>query len=89
MTVGEAAVIQVTVKFFGSYREEVGEEEVHVRLGQGETVADLLDTLRSRLPRWAAYEHDPMVARNLEYVGGEEVLSDGDEVALFPPVSGG
>ena len=36
------SVIEVTVKFFGSYQEEVGEEEVQVRLGDGETVADLL-----------------------------------------------
>ena len=83
------SVIDVTVKFFGSYREEVGEEAVLVRLHVGETVADLLETLRVRLQRWAAYEHDPMVARNLEYVGDHEVLCDGDEVALFPPVSGG
>ncbi len=82
-------VIEVNVKFFASYREEVGEEEVVVRLGTGETVADLLETLRERLPRWAAYDHQPMVARNLEYVTDNEVLCDGDEVALFPPVSGG
>ena len=82
-------VIDVTVKFFGSYREEVGDEAVTVRLQEGETVADLLKTLESRLPRWAAYEHVPMVARNLEYVGAREILCDGDEVALFPPVSGG
>jgi molybdopterin synthase sulfur carrier subunit len=83
------SVIEVTVKFFGSYQEEVGEEEVQVRLGDGETVADLLETLRNRMPRWAAYEHEPMVARNLEYVAHAEGLDDGDEIALFPPVSGG
>ena len=83
------SVIEVTVKFFGSYQEEVGEEEVQVRLGDGETVADLLETLRNRMPRWAVYEHDPMVARNLEYVAHAAVLDDGDEIALFPPVSGG
>ncbi len=85
----EKEVIEVTVKFFALYREEVGEEEVTVRLGNGETVGDLLQTLRERLPRWAAYDHQPMVARNLEYVGQDEILCDGDEVALFPPVSGG
>lgn len=83
------ALIEVTVKFFGSYREEVGEETIAVRLQRGETVADLLSTLQAKLPRWAAYEHVPMVARNLEYAGVQEVLCDGDEVALFPPVSGG
>jgi len=77
------------VKFFASYREEVGEEAVDVRLGRGETVADLLETLRIRLPRWRAYGHAPMVARNLEYVATTEELCDGDEIALFPPVSGG
>ena len=82
-------VIEVTVKFFGSYREEVGEEAIAVKLQQGETVADLLKTLDSGLPRWAAYGHEPMVARNLEYAGAKEILCDGDEVALFPPVSGG
>lgn len=85
----EGATIDVTVKFFASYRDEVGEDEVQVRLGRGETVGDLLKTLHARLPRWRAYGHAPMVARNLEYVTAEEVLCDGDEIALFPPVSGG
>ena len=51
--------------------------------------ADLLDQLRHHFPRWGKMVDQPLVARNLEYVRPDQVLEDGDEVAFFPPVSGG
>jgi molybdopterin synthase sulfur carrier subunit len=84
---GPEAMMMVTVKFLASYAEEVGEDEVDLMLERPATVADLLAQVRRRFPRWSVEE--PLVARNLEYVRSEEVLEDGDEVALFPPVSGG
>ncbi len=79
----------VTVKFLATYAEEVGEDEVDLMLPPSSTVADLLEQLRQRFPRWARMVDQPLVARNLEYVRPEQILEDGDEVAFFPPVSGG
>ena len=79
----------VTVKLLASYAEEVGEDEVDLMLPPSSTVADLLGQLRRNFPRWGKMVEQPLVARNLEYVRPEQVLEDGDEVAVFPPVSGG
>ena len=86
---GPDGLMLVTVKFLASYAEEIGEDEVDLMLPPSSTIADLLDQLRQRFPRWGKMVDQPLVARNLEYVRPEQVLEDGDEVAVFPPVSGG
>jgi len=50
-------------------------------------MADLVAVLSERVP--ALISARGLVAVNQEYVTGEHVLSDGDEAALIPPVSGG
>jgi len=55
-------------------------------------VADLLDWLRSRGGGHAEALRDLRVVRvavNQDYVGLEHPVREGDEVALFPPVTGG
>ena len=79
----------VTVRFLASYQEELGVTELSVKAEPGLTVEGLLRRLRERFPGWASAASKPLVARNLEYARGEEVLQEGDEVAIFPPVSGG
>jgi sulfur-carrier protein len=56
------------------------------------TVAGMLDWLRSRGPRFAEALADTAILRvavNQEYVGWDHPVRPGDEVALFPPVTGG
>jgi MoaD family protein len=85
----ESPPLRVVVKFLASYAEQSGEEEVDLMVPVGCTVGRLLDELRSRFPRWGEMVDEPLVARNLEYAHLEDLLEDGDEVAFFPPVSGG
>ena len=79
--------ICVQVRLFASYREAAGTTRLEAPLFAGATVADLLDSLVARLPALRAAPG--MVAVNHSYVGKDFALSDGDEVALIPPVSGG
>ncbi len=81
--------IRVTVKFMARYQEEAGADEVDLMLEPPVTVGDVLDTLRERFPRWGGMVQEPLVARNLEYARPAEMVADGDEIAVFPPVSGG
>jgi sulfur-carrier protein len=56
------------------------------------TVAALLDWLKTRGPGFAEALRDTRIVRvavNQEYVGWDHQLRPGDEVALFPPVTGG
>jgi molybdopterin converting factor subunit 1 len=80
----------IQVRLFAMLRERAGRESVELQLDEGATVQDALDAvgrghdlddLIGRLPVVAAV--------NREYAGEESVLTDGDELALIPPVSGG
>jgi len=69
----------------------VGEEQV-APPAEVATVAQLIAWLRTRGPAWEAALADLgklRVAVNQDYVGLDHPLRAGDEVALFPPVTGG
>ena len=79
--------------YFAWLRARIGraEEEVNLPL-EVRDVAGLLDWLKTRGPRYAEALRDLSVVRvavNHDYVGREHPVRDGDEVALFPPVTGG
>lgn len=82
----------IKVLYFAAIREEVGVSGEEVEGGGMATVADLLAHLRS-LDEVRAGALAPsrrvLVAVNQEYADGTRELADGDEVALFPPVTGG
>lgn len=79
----------VKVLFFAALRERVGEREVNVEMADGSDVSDLYAALSARYPVLAGYGANLMTAVNADYVPGNYVLHDGDEVVFIPPVSGG
>ena len=81
--------MQVTVKFFATYREVVGSKARRVRLDDRATLRDLLDAVCAEHPRLKAHEGTMLLAVNHEFREPSVELRDGDEVALMPPVSGG
>ena len=76
------------VRLFAAYREAAGVGQIELDLPPGSTVRDAIDRVTKEHPL-IAEGRSLVVARNLEYVGLDEPLTDGDEVALIPPVSGG
>ncbi|MBN2555898.1 MAG: molybdopterin converting factor subunit 1 [Anaerolineales bacterium] len=81
--------MKVKVLYFASLRGKAGIKEEAATLSQGSSVAVLLDQLAGQRPEIAAHMNTVLVAINQEFAYPEDLLSDGDEVALFPPVSGG
>jgi len=83
----------VKLLYFAWLRERTGLAEEDVTLPDGvATVADLLDWLKGRGPGYAAALADlsaVRVAVNQDYARLDHAVADADEVALFPPVTGG
>jgi molybdopterin converting factor subunit 1 len=73
------------VKYFASYREKTGKKEEHLE-GEFHTLDSLLHHLKTL---YSIDTETLMVAVNRRIVPRDVTLSESDEVALFPPVSGG
>ena len=83
----------VRLLYFAWLRARIGVTQEEVALpAEVADVAGLLDWLRQRGPRYAEALRDLSVVRvavNQDYVGRDHPVRAGDEVALFPPVTGG
>ncbi|WP_330206287.1 molybdopterin converting factor subunit 1 [Pseudomonas sp. AM14(2022)] len=80
--------MKLTVKFFARYREALGVDSVEVE-GDFATVDAVRALLAQRQGAEVLSEQNLMCARNEDLCQLDEPVSDGDEVAFFPTVTGG
>ncbi|MCS6910680.1 MAG: molybdenum cofactor biosynthesis protein MoaE [Anaerolineales bacterium] len=81
--------MKVTVLFFATLKERAGRASLPVTLDGAATVGALKAQLAADLPALAPALPTALVSVNREFAFDSDILRDGDEVALFPPVSGG
>jgi len=81
--------MKVNVRLFARYREAAGRDRVEVDLPEGGTVESAWEAVASRFPALSPYRPFTLFALDDDYVGPDHRLRPGDEVCLFPPVSGG
>jgi len=81
--------VQVRLLFFASIKDIIGARQIDVEIPSGTTVGKLLELLEEKYPRIAGYRSILLTSVNEEYANREATIADGDEVAIFPPVSGG
>ena len=86
-------LINIKVLYFARLKEVLGLNEETVQLSRGRnSLTDLRDVLCSREGSWKKELSDSKVVRvavNQELTTEDVTLSDEDEVAFFPPVTGG
>ncbi|MGA7799352.1 MAG: MoaD/ThiS family protein [Gammaproteobacteria bacterium] len=75
----------IHVKFFASLRERLGRAETTVESEAGATVAWVWERAAGDAPM----PDNLLAAVNMEYANLDQAVNDGDEVAFFPPVTGG
>ncbi len=80
--------MEINLKLFGITKDIYGKAEEKIELEGKPTVADFLDNLKKKYSGLADLS-SILVAVNNEYAEPDMVLTDNDEVALIPPVSGG
>lgn len=81
--------VRITALLFGQAREWVGSSSLDLNLESPATVESAYALLKSRHPRLAEMERSLLFAVNEEYASLSDSLSDGDCLAVLPPVSGG
>ena len=80
----------VNVRLFAMLRERAGRGEVRVELRDGATVREAMDAVAGEHGLGDLFGRMPIVmAVNREYASADSVLTEADELALIPPVSGG
>ncbi len=77
--------MSVTVRYFASLRESLGRAEDELDSGDVATVAEVWNAVSGGEP----LPGNVLAAVNLTYVSTDHPVKDGDEVAFFPPVTGG
>lgn len=81
--------MRVRVLYFGMLKDAIGRQVDNVRLRDGATLSDLIAECRKVAPPVEDFQKILAYSVNQEYAQLSTRLSDGDEVALLPPVSGG
>ena len=80
--------MRVRVKYFASFRDMTGKTEESLEVPEGITVEGLREHVKGLYAKMARREQ-VLVAVNGVFMPLETVVREGDDVAFFPPVSGG
>ncbi len=80
----------IRVLFFSVLRDLTGADQIDVAVErEGLTVADVIQLLYENHPRIEEWDSKLLIAVNGEFAERDDMLKDGDELALMPPVQGG
>jgi len=79
--------MKVQVLFFGATADETGAREIGLDIPENAKSKQVFSEIVEKYPRLA--NHKLLFAVNQEYASGDEIVKDGDELAVFTAVSGG
>ncbi len=79
----------VSVRLFARLKERVGATQIDIDVQEPATVSTLLRVIYSQYPVLQQHSSSLLVSINQEFADDSHPIAEGDEIALFPPVSGG
>ena len=79
--------MKVSVLFFGATADAVGEREIEIDLEDETKAENVFRQILQKFPQ--LQKHSLLFAINQEYSNGDELIRNGDELAVFTAVSGG
>ncbi len=77
--------MSITIQFFASLREQVGKSQISLQYNTTQNITAIWAQATNNM----AMPDNTLCAINMEYVKPDAMVNDGDEVAFFPPVTGG
>ena len=82
--------MKVTVRTFAAYRELLGKPEFHLEVPTGATALFAVKKVfGEKMEEWKQLEASTLFAVNREYVKSDQILEEGDELSVLPPLAGG
>ncbi|MFA5771269.1 MAG: MoaD/ThiS family protein [Thermoplasmata archaeon] len=81
--------MKILVKFFALHRETAGTEEITLEITNDIDIKSLIQEVYNRIPALKGLHENTIVSLNHRVANLSTKLKNGDEIALFPPVSGG
>ena len=81
--------MKIIVNAFSSVKALCGFAEKQIELAEKATVEDALKILFDEFDSLTKFKNKLFYAVNEEYCNEDKILQDGDQLAIFPPVSGG
>jgi len=81
--------MNIRVLFFGAARDAVGANQMDLALEAPATVSSAFQSLKERFEKLERFGRSLLFAVNEEYATPDTQLKENDELAVFPPVSGG
>lgn len=81
--------MKINIRYFGPVREALGIELEEVTIPAGISVAGLRDLLLEQHPRFSTLAGASRFAVNMDYALDGDIIPEGAEVAVIPPVAGG
>ncbi len=77
--------MRIQVRFFAALRERVGFSERVIAVPENTSIAQVW----SLIVQDESLSNNVLAAKNMEYVDVDTLVAEGDEIAFFPPVTGG
>jgi molybdopterin synthase catalytic subunit len=81
--------MELEIRLFATLKDRAGNGRIRISLDEPATVQTVLDAVTAVYPHMAPLLTTSLVSVNKNFAGLETAVAPGDEVALFPPVSGG
>ncbi|MGB4872422.1 MAG: molybdenum cofactor biosynthesis protein MoaE [Candidatus Promineifilaceae bacterium] len=81
--------MQLTIRLFATLKDRVGQGKVQIEVAAPATVQTMLAALSAEFPALSASLPTALVAVNQSFAFAETAVQPEDEIAIFPPVSGG
>jgi molybdopterin converting factor small subunit len=81
--------MKVHVYFFAQLRDVTGLSELDLELQPDATVAELLADIYQLKPALRAHDRTLLIGSGVDFVERDHALTDGEEIAIMPPVQGG
>ncbi|MBE2197855.1 MAG: molybdopterin converting factor subunit 1 [Anaerolinea sp.] len=81
--------MQLEIRLFATLKERAQQDRLQVNIPLPSTVGALIETLAAEQPALAPLLPIAIVAVNKTFASAQTPIQAGDEVAIFPPVSGG
>jgi molybdopterin converting factor subunit 1 len=81
--------MELEIRLFATLKDRAGQNRISTTLPESATVQHMLHKIAADYPQLAEALNTSLVAINHAFASTETVIHDGDEIAIFPPVSGG